>query len=174
MNELDNMSGKEIYIVTEGEYSSYGIVAVFSKEEDASAYVERHNKASTYGDRFRVETYALDAAIPVDRSGKLAFQITYLDRPSIWALTNKKWYVRGDADKDLISPEVYHEDSGNRTTGEVRNAWITWVWATDEQDALKQGADRIMPVLAEAKLEGVVRPEDEPPDPFDLRDTPFL
>ena len=55
-------------------------------------------------------------------------------------------------------------------SGEVSHRWETWVWAKDKDDALKIGADKIMPVLAEHQIEGVEPPR---PDPLEL-DTPFL
>lgn len=39
-----------IYIVTEGMYSDYGIVAVFTEREPAERFVRMHNAQSSWGD----------------------------------------------------------------------------------------------------------------------------
>lgn len=49
----------KVYIVTCGEYSDYGIAAVFSTKEQAYEYVDCH------GTDFRVEEY--DADLPVEK-----------------------------------------------------------------------------------------------------------
>lgn len=48
---------KKIYIVTSGEYSDYGIDAVFTTKEKAVEYVEQH------GTNYNVEEYVLDEEV---------------------------------------------------------------------------------------------------------------
>lgn len=48
---------KKIYIVTSGEYSDYGIDAVFTTKEKAVDYVEQH------GTRYNIEEYNLDEEV---------------------------------------------------------------------------------------------------------------
>lgn len=50
----------EIYIVTSGCYSDYGINAVFSTREKAQEYCDMHNNSSESWDSYSVETYAVD------------------------------------------------------------------------------------------------------------------
>jgi hypothetical protein len=52
---------KIIYVVTEGEYSDYGIEALFSERETAEKYAKRRNGNDKYSTA-RVEEYPLDAA----------------------------------------------------------------------------------------------------------------
>lgn len=47
----------KIYIVTSGEYSDYGIEAVFTTKEKAVDYVEQH------GTRYNIEEYNLDEEV---------------------------------------------------------------------------------------------------------------
>ena len=54
---------KKIYIVTSGEYSDYGIDAVFTTKEKAVEYVEQH------GTRYNIEEYNLDE--PILKENKL-------------------------------------------------------------------------------------------------------
>jgi hypothetical protein len=48
---------KKIYIVTSGEYSDYGIEAVFTTKEKANDYVEQH------GTYYNIEEYDLDEEV---------------------------------------------------------------------------------------------------------------
>ena len=48
---------KKIYIVTSGEYSDYGIDAVFTTKEKAVKYVEQH------GTYYKIEEYNLDEEV---------------------------------------------------------------------------------------------------------------
>ena len=158
---------KKVYIVTSGEYSSYGIITVFSNEADAEAYVERHNRAAGRWDRASVEEWDLDATIP-RADGKIAYDVAYHYHTS-WGVQHS-WEWRANADLaigELPFEDVQYIEDG---TPVYYWRWQTWVWADDEQAALKIGADKIMPVLAEHQIEGVEPPR---PDPLEL-DTPFL
>lgn len=55
---------KKVYLISSGEYSDYGIVAVFANEADADAVAEVHNKDRRY-DKYRIEEYDLYEA-PVE------------------------------------------------------------------------------------------------------------
>lgn len=48
---------KKIYVVTSGEYSDYGIDAVFTTKEKAVEYVEQH------GTDYNIEEYSLDEEV---------------------------------------------------------------------------------------------------------------
>lgn len=48
---------KKIYIVTSGEYSEYGINAVFSTKEKANAYIQQN------GTEYNIEEYILDEEV---------------------------------------------------------------------------------------------------------------
>ena len=50
------------YVVTQGAYSDYHIVGVFTTEEDAKIYADRINAATPYADA-DIEEYELDVAI---------------------------------------------------------------------------------------------------------------
>jgi hypothetical protein len=49
----------EVYVVTSGEYSDYGIMAVFSSEKKALDFCAKRNANRYHGD-YRLETYTLD------------------------------------------------------------------------------------------------------------------
>lgn len=51
---------KEIYVVTSGEYSDYGIVKIFENIEDAEQFCAIHNdNMKSYDDGYRLEIYPL-------------------------------------------------------------------------------------------------------------------
>lgn len=54
---------KNVYIITQGEYSDYHIVTVFDDKDKAEAFVEAYNKhkRSEYEDDYCVETYKLNS-----------------------------------------------------------------------------------------------------------------
>lgn len=60
-----------VFIVTSGEYSDYGIDRVFSTEEKAKEWVDV--TTSMYGGTYNIETYELDAPIP-ERKEYLFFE----------------------------------------------------------------------------------------------------
>ena len=63
----------DIYIITSGEYSDYGIVSVWSDEAEANRVCELLNKGYQYAENYRVEKYALDyRSNPYDKVSWLA------------------------------------------------------------------------------------------------------
>lgn len=51
---------KEIYVVTSGEYSDYGIVKIFENIEDAEQFCAIHNdNMKPYNNAYRLEIYSL-------------------------------------------------------------------------------------------------------------------
>lgn len=49
----------KVYIVTSGEYSDYGIVAVFKTKEEAELLLKQHNYEGLYY-KYRIEEYEFD------------------------------------------------------------------------------------------------------------------
>lgn len=52
---------KTIYAVSDGEYSDYGILALFSTREKAERYIEKHKEADQYLSNPNIEEYELDS-----------------------------------------------------------------------------------------------------------------
>lgn len=65
------VAADSIFIVTSGEYSDYGIEAVFSTREKADEYVERH------GTDFRVEEFSIDSCVPDNSKKKWDIYLYY-------------------------------------------------------------------------------------------------
>ena len=65
------VAADSIFIVTSGEYSDYGIEAVFSTREKADEYVEQH------GTDFRVEEFPVDSCVPDNSKKKWNVYLDY-------------------------------------------------------------------------------------------------
>ena len=71
---------KKVYVVTEGVYSDYHILGVFSDRRLAENFISKYTGSSRYyGDEIRIEEYALDVSpekwewifIRMDRNGNV-------------------------------------------------------------------------------------------------------
>jgi len=114
---------KEIYVVSEGEWSDYSIVGVYSTKSLA----ERAAKAFDG----RVETYKLDEHAAPLAQGKKVF------------------FVRMQHDGGVIEAHNYHSDHLlDRTDFDYRGNLITSVWAKDEQTAIKIANERRVKLIA--------------------------
>ena len=49
-----------IYVVTSGQYSDYGIEAIFSNKENAERYSKEYNKTTTDSDMSELEEWVMD------------------------------------------------------------------------------------------------------------------
>lgn len=156
------------YIVTTGDYSDYRIAAVFSNAETAEAYASRINRAFYSGNEASVEEWEVDHVMVLDNDD-IAFKVSFLEnsRPGY----NNRWWANADEEAvDLPYTDV-RVDKEHDIWGGAETVWSTWVWAYDENDALKKGTDRIAPVLADAGIDGIELEESER---YSRRDTPFL
>lgn len=64
-NNKSNNNKKKIYIVTEGCYSDYGIVAVFDTREKAQKYIDNTSYRCYFeSDEYHIEEYDLNKDIP--------------------------------------------------------------------------------------------------------------
>lgn len=83
------MTARTVYVVTYGEYSSYGIDAVFESRTDAEAYAGKDARVEEYpmfatGDQ--PEDYkhqVCQAVLWIDRAGRI------VDNPGPWTSTNE-------------------------------------------------------------------------------------
>jgi len=147
---------QQVYIVTAGRYSDYHIVCLFSNEDEAEAYASQRNQCDTFTD-YRVEEYVVDAARPADRKGLIAFRVRYGINPRTPWLKESPWDAFAEKSYVILPFEhVHHEDSLHVGTNTVSQRWETWVWAKDKTEALKIGADRIMPMLAAMQIEEMI------------------
>jgi len=50
----------QVYVVTSGEFSDYGINAIFSTKEKAQEYIDRMEFVSTYNEYYRINVWDVD------------------------------------------------------------------------------------------------------------------
>ena len=132
---------KKIYIVTSGEYSDYGINAVFSSRELAEKYIELQTRVGYwYFEVPRIEEYTLDE-LPIYPKEKSHYRVSLELRTGNLLdidLTNL------DSDKVLNFIVV------NRSKKEDE-IWV-YCWAKDEEHAKKIAYDTRTKVLAERAI----------------------
>lgn len=117
-----------IYIVTSGEYSDYGINAIFDAQEKAEAYIAYERTHRKYW-RPNIEEWELNEGYDPISRGLTCFQVRFEDA------------TKGDAKAEATyssREEEHHYFS--RTT--ERTVYYTWVWAKDEASALKIANER--------------------------------
>ena len=120
---------KKIYIVTSGEYSDYGINAVFTTKEKAADYVEQH------GTDYNVEEYDLDEEVE--------------KKAQLWSVG-----FRVDDGELLEATTRSFEEDKVRDTCSVKLSWsgklyITFYIDADSMDrAIKIASERFAAVKA--------------------------
>lgn len=79
----------KVYVVTSGEYSDYGINAIFSTKEKAQEYIDRGDKLGmNYSYGYQIEEYELDENATVEfvlanySPRGNAFSFSYMDEDS--------------------------------------------------------------------------------------------
>jgi hypothetical protein len=132
-----------VYVVTAGRWSDYGIAAIFSDEETATAYADRvsrlNQSAYRSGPYARVEAWTLDEHVSAVRRDTVAFSVVFDDDGSA--------HAEGDASAEVDEafgpdPRVYGSPMTCRTM------------QRDEETAIKVCAERRAAYLAER--EGVL------------------
>jgi hypothetical protein len=108
-----------VYIVTHGEYSDYGISAVFDNEEAAGNYAE-----STNG---RVEIYELNSVSPIPQ-GMHIYYLWYYEGSGWGAVTTEDLDEVGESSSGKSNPYGY--------------SFKTHCFAKSEQHALKIASER--------------------------------
>jgi hypothetical protein len=137
-----------IYVVTSGNYSDYGIRAIFSTRGKARGFIKREQRNARYehyiGDDYRIETWEVDK--PLEPKIPIFFCYYYPE--------NDSWKVIEEDAKDYSHDfnKVHKEPDYGETDG-----YVYWVVrkAPDKDSALKIANEQIMRFIAE-----------EPPEEF--------
>ncbi len=117
-----------IFLVTAGEYSSYGWVCAFTKKEDADAYVGRRNKVHPMYEEAMVEEIQLDTNIDVARSEEFFWDILFgVDGSVQFAFSH-------------LVPSSRVIENFRESTGRI-GVFIPGVVAKDEEGAVKIAAE---------------------------------
>ncbi len=113
---------KKIYVVTQGEYSDYGIVGIYSTEELAQARVDECNVCDPYS-RAEIEVRPLDPVVEIlNPEGKNRWQIVMFTDGDV------KTAVRRPNEDKLFNYSPGFE------TGMIRTFEM---YATDKEHAIK-------------------------------------
>jgi hypothetical protein len=135
---------REVYVVTDGDYSEYHIVAVFDDRDLADKWVSLRKMATEYFDG-RIETFALNPILAQ----------TELVRGPVWecAVTSRNDGMRCSPQSLIDAPGEFAPKfiDDRRSPG-----WWMWkvgVFAMDQETAIKIAAEKI--AQAKAEREGI-------------------
>jgi hypothetical protein len=65
---------KEIYLVSQGCYSDYGVIGVFEKKEDAQLFIDKFSTEDSY-DKMEIEIRVLNPFIPELKQGLKSYRV---------------------------------------------------------------------------------------------------
>jgi hypothetical protein len=116
---IEPMENK-VYVVTSGQYSDYGINAIFSTRERALDYIQAFDTSHKY-DTMNIEEHELDVLKP---EGRRAFKVR-LDG------------ITGDVISVGIASSSYSFDIGNEFYKDVGGDFFGNVLAKDKEHAIK-------------------------------------
>jgi len=157
----------KVYVVTQGEYSDYGIVAVFSAKEKAQEYCRVHNTNGEDGENvtredgsylytpdYRIEVWGVDEdclSMPKDKVGFWVFmskdgEVSVVRRRSVAEAIEYKgqiWFsgLHPDGIYHTYSGRFYpngiEEEEAGKRLNETEFMSVSGVLARDEQHAIK-------------------------------------
>lgn len=135
------MSDKIVYLVTSGEYSDYGVHAVFSTKEKAEAFVDAIDwgMCSLSNYKPHINEYPLDC-MDERFQDELKFFKVWMDRDG-----NTRKIEQPKPSTDDIALLPYREWSADSDTG---NSFSS-MWAKDESHAVKIANERRTRWIAE-------------------------
>lgn len=132
----------DIYIVTQGEYSDYRIVAVFTEEADAVKFVETYKNGERrwYSDEPEIETWPTNPYTSEQlRLGLMRYE-AFIDKDG-----NNARAHRSETQGAVVDPKHEHFVRVNFHDVETLN---TVVYATCEKHAIKIANERRASLLA--------------------------
>lgn len=132
-----------IYVVTSGEYSDYGIEAIFDTREKAELYCAYQNSAER-GETAEIEEWELNNYYTPLQRGLSFFLVQFLD------------ITKGDAEVVKQRAGEERESSYQNYQKETRN-YSTALWAKDAQAALKIGNEKRVQYLLRLEQEEIAR-----------------
>jgi hypothetical protein len=130
----------KVYVVTSGNYSDYGILAIFSTRGKARGFIKREQRNALYehyiGDDYRIETWEVDK--PLEPKIPIFFCYYYPE--------NDSWKVIEHNDAYLHDFNRVHKEPDYGET----DGYVYWVVkkARDKDSALKVANEQIMQFIA--------------------------
>jgi hypothetical protein len=125
----------KVFIVTSGEYSDYGMNAVFSTEEAAQRFIDVHT--TSRWDRYQIEDWELDENTPPDES---------LYRAAVNTFTGDVSLSLPSDQEQAVSEDSIQIDTAS-TFGGSAVYYVTWITTKDAESAQKISGERYAQVM---------------------------
>lgn len=138
------MDSNKVYLITAGEYSDYGVLAVCSTREKAEHFCEVLNRnGGWYGDKAEIEEYPVDS-IPIEDLDIPVWCVGFSGDPCcVYAVTKRD---RGGAlDINKLNPYRVHDFSASVGGSD----YTIDVLAETEEEAVKKASDYLAKYRAE-------------------------
>lgn len=137
---------KRVYLITAGEYSDYGVLAVCSTREKAEHFCEVLNRnGGWYGDKAEIEEYPVDS-IPIEDLDIPVWCVGFKGPPYYVDVVRKR--DRGGAlDVNKLNPYRVHDFSNRNMVG--GSTYAVDVMAETEEEAVKKASDYLAKYRAE-------------------------
>lgn len=143
----------KVYIITQGEYSDYHIVAVFNIKEDAEKFVN-YMSDKYHGDPYEIEEY--DIGIPYDYINNHIYSVKMCSDNSANVIIKEiapGSYYYGDSLRCKNDAKVFETEEYNYATHKNTVYYYTYIFTANDKDHAKKIAfDRFAKYKAE-KLE---------------------
>lgn len=130
------MDKKKVYVVTSGEYSDYGISAIFDDKLLAQKYIEIYNQFSDYNDYNNIEEYEINPIEQQLKQGRFLYEI--------------EMYANGEVRGKDLSKNVDEKISFVvlRLNSETESWMTIHCYATDLTHAIKIANEKRVQYLA--------------------------
>ena len=125
---------KEIYLVSQGCYSDYGVIGVFEKVEDAQLFIDKFSTEDSY-DKMEIETRALNPFIPELKQGLESYRV--------------RMSKNGDVKKSEKQDSVPSINVTKDFFFDIQLNLVVDCMAADSQHAIKIANERRIAALAE-------------------------
>jgi len=123
-----------VFLVTQGEYSGYGVVAAFSALDSANAFVDARVQPDSRGRvdySWRVEEYGLDEPDPAGDKARAGLVVWRVEMARDGTATEAGTIALGRTDSDYIG--VFRHNWGHGNAERL----VVIAWARDEKHAVK-------------------------------------
>lgn len=137
---------KNVYLITAGEYSDYGVLAVCSTREKAEHFCEVLNRnGGWYGDKAEIEEYPVDS-IPIEDLDIPVWCVGFKGQP-LYASDVRRCDRGGALDINKLNPYRVHDFSKGNTMG--GSIYAVDVMAETKEEAIKKASDYLAKYCAE-------------------------
>lgn len=142
------MDSKKVYLITAGEYSDYGVLAVCSTREKAEHFCEVLNRnGGWYGDKADIEEYPVDS-IPIEDLDIPVWCVGFKGQP-LYAYNVRKCDRGGALDINKLNPYRVRDFLTRNLYGPGGSDYAVEVMAETKEEAIKKASDYLAKYRAE-------------------------